>query len=140
MLVKQISVYIQNKPGQAYRPIKALGDAGVDLCAIQIADSSDFGILRMITRDNAKAAKALRDVGCTVAETELIGAIVKNVPGGLAHLMSFFDTENINIEYFYSYLPKQNEEVIMFFKVEQPNDAIQKLIKHEVRLVDAKNF
>ena len=136
MLVKQISVFIENKPGQAFKPIKALAAAGIDLCAISIADTSDFGILRMITRDNEKAINVLKGAGFTTKVTELIGAVVENVPGGLSNLLSVFEKENINIEYFYSFLPRHNEEAIMFFKVEEDKEAIKKLKKNKIRLCE----
>ena len=135
MLVKQISVFIENKPSQAYKPVEALAAADVDLCAISIADTSDFGILRMITRDNEKAIKVLKDAGFTTKVTELIGAIVENAPGALSNLLSIFEKENINIEYFYSFLPNHSEEAIMFFRVEESKEAIEKLMKNNVRLL-----
>jgi len=136
MLVKQISVFIENKSGQAFKPIETLAAAGIDLCAISIADTSDFGILRMITRDNEKAVNVLKGAGFITKVTELIGAVVENVPGGLSKLLSVFEKENISIEYFYSFLPRHNEEAIMFFKVEEDKEAIEKLTKNGVRLCE----
>ncbi|MCL2282121.1 MAG: hypothetical protein FWC26_02260 [Fibromonadales bacterium] len=136
-MVKQISVFIGAKPGQAYKPIKALGDANIDLCAVSIGDTIDFGILRMITRDNDKAVSALKAAGFTVNLTDLIGVVVQNEPGGLANLLTVFEEECINIEYFYSFVPRKNEEAIMFFKVEEASEALEKLKKHSVTLVDS---
>ena len=134
MLVKQISVFIENKSGQAFKPIKALADAGIDLRAVSIADTSDFGILRMIVRNSEKAIKVLKDAGFTTNITELIGAVVENAPGGLSNLLWIFEKENINIEYFYSFLPRYNEEAIMFFRVEKSEEAVEKLMKNNVKL------
>ncbi len=138
MLVKQISVFVENKTGQALEPIKALAAAGIDLCAVSIADTDDFGILRMITRSNDKAIDALKNAGFTINVSELIGVIVENIPGGLSNVLSIFEKENIDIEYFYSFMPRQNEEAIMFFKVEETQAAIEKLLKNGVKLCDAK--
>ncbi|MDR3001890.1 MAG: hypothetical protein LBU89_11575 [Fibromonadaceae bacterium] len=135
-MIKQISVLVENKSGQAYKPIKVLGDAGVDICAISVADTIDFGILRIITRDNDKAVEVLKQAGCTVNLADLVGAVVENEPGGLANLLTVFEKEGINIEYFYSFLPRKGEEAIMFFKVEETATALEKLKKHGVKLVE----
>jgi hypothetical protein len=135
-MIKQISVLIENEQGKACKPIKVLGDAGVDVCAISVGDTVDFGILRMITRDNDRAVEVLKKAGFTVNLTDLIGTVVENAPGGLANLLAVFEQENINIEYFYSFLPRKGEEAMMFFRVEDTNAALEKLKKHNVVLVE----
>jgi len=135
-MIKQISVLIENESGQAYKPIKVLGEAGVDVCAISVGDTADFGILRMITRDNENAVSVLKKAGFTVNLADLIGAVVEDHPGGLANLLAVFEEENINIEYFYSFIASKGEEAIMFFKVEAIAPALEKLKKHSVRLVE----
>jgi len=135
-MVKQISVLLEAKKGQAYKPVKVLGEAGVDVCAVSVGDTNDFGILRIITRDNDKAVNVLKSAGFTVNLTDLIGAVIPNEPGGLASLLAVFEKENIDIEYFYSFVPRKNEEAIMFFKVEEASAALGKLKKHNVVLVE----
>jgi len=137
-MIKQISVLVgKNEPGQAYKPIKALGDAGIDICAISVGDTADFGILRMITRDNDKAVDVLKKAGCTVNLADLIGVVVEDEPGGLEKILALFEKESINIEYFYSFLPRKGEEAIMFFKVEGAGAALDNLKKHNVTLVES---
>jgi hypothetical protein len=135
-MIKQISVLIENEPGQAYKPIKVLGEAGIDVCAVSVGDTEDFGILRMITRDNDNAISVLKKAGFTVNLTDLIGVVVEDHPGSLATLLTVFEEEGINIEYFYSFIPKKDEEAIMFFKVEEIKDALEKLGKHKVVLAE----
>ncbi len=135
-MIKQISVLIENKPGHAYKPIKVLGEAGVDVCAISVGDTVDFGILRMITRDNENAVNILKKAGFTVNLADLIGIVVEDHPGGLANLLAVFEKEAINIEYFYSFIQSKGEEAVMFFKVENIAPAIEKLKKYNVRLVE----
>ncbi len=135
-MIKQISVLIGNEPGQAYKPIKVLGEAGVDVCAISVGDTVDFGILRMITRDNENAVSVLKKAGFTVNLADLIGTVVGDHPGGLANLLAVFEKENINIEYFYSFIQSKGEEAVMFFKVEDIDTALEKLKKHNVKLVE----
>jgi len=135
-MIKQISVLIENESGQAYKPIRVLGEAGVDVCAVSVGDTADFGILRMITRDNENAVNVLKKAGFTVNLADLIGVVVEDHPGGLANLLAVFEEENINIEYFYSFIASKGEEAIMFFKVEAIDAALEKLKKHNVRLVE----
>jgi len=135
-MIKQISVLIENVPGQAYKPIKVLGEAGIDVCAVSVGDTEDFGILRMITRDNDNAISVLKKAGFTVNLADLIGVVVEDHPGGLANLLTVFEKENINIEYFYSFIPRKGEEAIMFFKVEEIDPALYKLKRHEVVLAE----
>jgi len=135
-MIKQISVLIENEPGQAYKPIRVLGEAGVDVCAISVGDTIDFGILRMIARDSENAVNILKKAGFTVNLADLIGIVVEDHPGGLANLLAVFEQENINIEYFYSFIQSKGEEAIMFFKVEGIDTALDKLKKHKVKLVE----
>ncbi len=135
-MIKQISVLIENEPGQAHKPIKVLGEAGIDVCAVSVGDTLDFGILRMITRDNDSAVNVLKKAGFTVNLTDLIGVVVEDHPGGLANLLTVFEKENINIEYFYSFIPKKGEDAIMFFKVEEIDAALDNLKKHNVVLAE----
>ncbi|MCL1956774.1 MAG: ACT domain-containing protein [Fibromonadales bacterium] len=135
-MIKQISVLIENEPGQAYKPINVLGEAGIDVCAVSVGDTEDFGILRMITRDNNNAVNILKKAGFTVNLTDLIGVVVEDHPGGLANLLTVFEKENINIEYFYSFIPRKGEKAIMFFKVEEIDAALDKLKKHNVVLAE----
>jgi len=98
--------------------------------AISVGDTVDFGILRMITQDNDKAIDVLKKAGFTVNLTDLIGVVVEDHPGGLANILNVFEKENINIEYFYSFIPRKGKDAIMFFKVEEIDTALDKLKKH----------
>ena len=88
MLVNQIAVFLENKFGKLHSLTKTLSQSGVDILSMNIADTSDFGIVRMITSDNEKATAALKAGGFTVKSTNLVGVKVDNVPGGLANILS----------------------------------------------------
>jgi len=90
----------------------------------------------MITRDNDNAINVLKKAGFTVNLADLIGVVVEDHPGGLANLLTVFEKESINIEYFYSFIPRKGEEAIMFFKVEEIKAALEKLGKHKVVLAE----
>ena len=97
MFVKQISVFIENRKGRLADFTKVLGDAGVDLVALSVADTTDFGILRAIVTDTEKGVKVLRDAGYTVNITDVLAVAVPDVPGGLAKVVGVLSEKNISI-------------------------------------------
>ena len=98
MLVNQIAVFLENRAGRLLSLSKALSDAKIDLVSLNIADTSDFGIVRMITSDNEKAIDALKSAGFVVKENELIGIEVDDVPGGLTRVLEGLAGSDIDIE------------------------------------------
>jgi hypothetical protein len=136
MLVKQISVFVENKPGQAHKPIKALSDAGIILDAVSVSGTTDYGILRIITNDSKRALMVLQEAGCTANTTDLIGITIEETSTEWSYILEIFALENINIEYFYSYIPRAGKQVITLFKVASPTEVITKLKAHNINFVD----
>ena len=99
MLVTQLSVFIENKPGRVHQLTEVLRNADIDLLTLSIADTKDYGILRCVTSDNDKAIRALKEAGFTVSLTKLIGVEVPDRPGGLSDVRDNFDDSGISIEY-----------------------------------------
>jgi len=115
MLVNQLAVFLENRPGRLLALSKALSERNIDLVSLNIADTADFGIVRILTSDNASAKEALKAAGFTVKESQLIGIEVDNVPGGLTRVLEVLAGSEIDIEYLYSYsAPKDNKAVILF--------------------------
>ena len=135
-MVQQLSVFIENKPGRLFKLTKLLKDGGVDLVMLSIADTRDFGILRLITGDNDKAFKVLREAGYTVSVTELIGVEVKDIPGGLSDILGIFDGAGISIEYLYSFARTSDKTAIILFRVVDSESAVVKLKGSGVKLTD----
>ena len=104
MLVKQLSVFMENRPGRLYKLTNALGKAGIDFVTLSIADTKDFGIVRFIARDNERAYEILKKEGFTVGITELIGVEVDDKPNALAEVVALMEEANMNIEYLYSFV------------------------------------
>lgn len=114
MLVNQIAVFLENRQGRLHAMLSALSDAGVNVESLNIADTKDFGIVRIITNDNAKAVAALAEAGFTTASTDLIGIEVPDVPGSLTDTLGMLSREGVNLEYVYSYSRNGGKALILF--------------------------
>ena len=130
MLTKQISVFIENKRGRLAEITRILGEGGVDMGAICVADTSDFGVLRIIADKTDLAADLLRNNGHAVSVTDVITISVNDKPGGLATAMKAFDDCDVNIEYMYHYARKNSHEATIIVRVDNPVEAIKKLTEY----------
>ncbi len=113
MKVEQISVFMENKAGRLAQITRVLGDAGVNILALSLADTADFGILRLIVSDNERAQAVLKQAGFTVGRNEVLAVDVPDRPGGLAEFLEILKVNEINIEYMYAYR-KANHAVLIF--------------------------
>lgn len=124
-MAKQISVFLENKEGRLAHVTRVLGDAGINIRALSIADTSDFGILRILVNDPDLAYKILREAGFTVSETEVVVVQVPDNPGGLASVLDQVSEESLNIEYLYAFLGTTDNQALIIFKVEDISKARQ---------------
>ncbi|HPF20930.1 MAG TPA: ACT domain-containing protein [Syntrophomonas sp.] len=122
-MAKQLSVFLENKAGRLARVTSVLGEAGINIRALSIADTSDFGILRIIVNDPSQAYTILKDAGFTVSETEVIAVRVQDTPGGLAAVLEQMSNANLNIEYMYAFLGTSEEDALVIFKIEDTKKA-----------------
>jgi hypothetical protein len=127
MSIRQISVFLENTTGRLSEVTKTLAEAGINLRAISIADTADFGILRLIVGDNDKAVDALNTAGFTTRQTDVVALEIDDVPGSLAKLMELFKESQINIEYLYASLESKAGKAIVIFKL-QDHEKGQKII------------
>lgn len=132
MLVNQIAVFLENRLGRLYSLSKVLSDNKIDLVSLNIADTSDFGIVRMITSDNANATKVLKDAGFTVKSNDLIGIEVEDVPGGLTKVLSAMENEKIELEYLYSFARTEDKKAVILFRTSDTNKALEILKSHNI--------
>ena len=136
-MVEQLAVFIENKPGRLQEITRILGGAGIDLRTLSIADTNDFGILRAITSDNAKAVKVLRDRGFTVTTNNLICVEVPDKPGGLSSVLAVLDNARIGVEYLYSFAHTNDKRAVILFRAEDGSDAADVLKKNGITLLDS---
>lgn len=139
-MAKQISVFLENKAGRLSHVTRVLGDAEVNIRALSIADTSDFGILRLIVNDPEKAYRMLKEKGFTVSQTEVIAVQVPDSPGSLATVLERMAEENLNIEYLYAFLGTKDDDALIIFKVEDIDKAKQAFEKQGIRFLDEKRL
>lgn len=139
-MAKQISVFLENKSGRLAHVTRVLGDAGINIRALSIADTSDFGILRLIVNDPVKAHKILREAGFTVSETEVIAVRMPDSPGGLAAVLDQMSEENLNIEYLYAFLGMSGGDALVIFKVEDIKKAKVAFKKKGIKFVEEQEL
>jgi hypothetical protein len=127
MKIQQISLFVENKPGHIAAPARLLAGAGVDIRSLYLADTQEFGIVRMIVSDWQKAAEVLEAEGFVVKATEVLAVEVPDHPGGLADVLDALDGSGINIEYMYAFPYQQGEEAVLIFRFGDPDAAIARL-------------
>jgi len=139
-LAKQISVFLENKAGRLSHVTRVLGDAGVNIRALSIADTSDFGILRIIVNDPGKAYRILKEAGFTVSETEVVAVQVSDTPGGLATVLEKMAEVNLNIEYLYAFLGTTGNDALVVFKVEDLEKAYSTFREKGIKFINEQEL
>ena len=140
MKVEQISVFVENKSGRLAEVARTLGDAKVNIRALSIADSSDFGILRIIVNDNDTAVAVLKQKGFTVSKTEVVAVEVSDQPGGLAQILNLLEKEKLNVEYMYAFLARRSDSAVIVFRFEENDSAIKVLSVAGVPILDGNTL
>ena len=135
MTARQISVFIENKPGMMVKITDALGNAGVDMRALSLADTQDFGILRLIVDNTDKAIGALKAVGCVTSVTDVIVAELPDIPGAMTKTVRILAENGINIEYMYAFVSQEkNKKAYIVFRIKDTEKACEVLTKEGIVL------
>lgn len=135
MTVRQISVFIENKPGMTVKITDALGNAGVDIRALSLADTQDFGILRLIVDNTDKAMEALKEAGCITSVTDVIVAELSDTPGAMTETVRLLAENGINIEYIYAFVsPTKNKKAYIVFRIKDTERACAVLTQNGITL------
>ncbi len=141
MSVKQISVFLENKPGTLHNLTKILADGDIDLRAMSVAETKDFGIARMIVDDLYKAATVLKDAGFVNSLTPVLAVAVDDVKGGLSKILDEFAKADVNVEYMYSALAsKATGQAYMIMRVTDTEAAERTLAGMKVKLVSQEEL
>lgn len=138
MRVEQISVFLENKAGRLAEVTRVLSEAGVNIRALSLADTSDFGILRLIVNDNEKAKATLKEHGFTVGKTDVVAVEVADRPGGLALILGILSKENINVEYMYAFVQHSGKDAVMIFRFDDIDAAVKLLQDNNVKVLEGK--
>ena len=140
MAVKQISIFVENKEGRIKKAIDTLARAGINIRALSIADTTKYGILRLIVSDNEKAIEALENDGFIVKENEVIVLAVPDEPNGLNSTLAIFDEKDINLEYLYAFVSSKTDEAIVVMRLENVEKAIEALKDSDAKILDENDI
>lgn len=136
MKVEQISVFLENKAGRLFEVTGILYEAQVNIRALALADTSDFGVLRLIVDKNDRAVAALKENGFTVGKTEVVAVKVEDKPGGLHNILKHLKETNLNVEYMYSYMRRIGQNAVMIFRFDDVPAALKLLEEKGFSVVD----
>ena len=133
----QLSLFLENRPGQLRAPCEALGRAGIDILGVALADTAQFGILRLIVKEWRKAKELLEAEGCVVNVTEVVAVEVDDQPGGLSRALAVIDQAGLGIEYMYAFLsgPRPGKAAIVF-RFEEPDRAMAAMAERGLRVIE----
>ena len=127
MQVQQISIFLENRIGRLQEVTDVLAKNDINIRALSLADTSDFGILRLIVNKPDQATSILRDSGFTVRENDVIAVEVEDRPGGLARILDLFSASGISVEYMYAFVERKRDNAVMIFRVESVPRAVEAL-------------
>jgi len=129
MRIPQLSLFVENKPGHMIVPCRLLAEAGINIVTLALADTGQFGILRLIVREWKRAREVLESAGWVVAVTEVLAVEVADRPGGLAELLGLFEKAGINIEYMYAFTARLGNRAVLVFRFNNLDAAITALTR-----------
>ena len=132
MQVEQISVFLENKTGRLAEVTRCLAVANVNIRALSLADTSDFGILRLIVNDPAKAKNALRESGFTVGVNTVVAVEVPDHPGGLDKILTLLEESEVNVEYMYAYVRPLSSQAVLIFRFDKTDEALELMRKNNL--------
>jgi hypothetical protein len=136
--VKQISVFIENRSGRLREVANVLGQNSINIRALSLADTSDYGILRLIVDKPQKALDVLKQANFTLSETDVIAVEVSDKPGGLSEVLDVLGDAGINVEYMYAFVEKSSDNAVMIFRIENIENAIRALQKRNIVILDTE--
>ncbi len=140
MKLMQLSLFVENRPGQLKGPCEALAKAGIDILTLSLADTAQFGILRVIVRDWERARDVLKKEGMVVNVAEVIPVEVDDRPGGLAELLGTMEHEGLDVEYMYAFAVSPKGKASLIFRFEKPDEALKVLRQKGVRVLQAEEL
>jgi len=139
-MAEQISIFIENKEGRLAEVTAILRDAGVNIRALSLADTTDFGVLRLIVNENEKATTALRDQGFTVGKTRVLAVEVNDEPGGLNQVLDPLSEQGVNVEYMYAFANPQCKNAIMIFRFDDLEKAKIILAEQDIKVINKEEI
>jgi hypothetical protein len=140
MKVDQISIFLENKPGALENVTKLLKDANINIRTLSLADTTDFGILRLIVNDVNTSLKVLKENGLRVSRTTVVAVEVPDRPGGLHSILEVLSQNGINVEYLYAFVEKSGKDAVIIFRFNTPDKAIDVLLKNNFTVMPGEKL
>jgi len=135
-MIHQISVFVENQPGRLCEITGVMAERGIDIRAFTIADTTDFGILRLIVSDPDAAVEALRATGVTVSKTEVLGVRLEDTPGYLHRVLDILRAAEISVEYAYAFMTRQRGDACVILRTDMLKEAAEALKKQNITLME----
>jgi hypothetical protein len=136
MTLKQLSVFLENKPGALSRPCRILAEAGINIMTFALADTQQFGILRLVVQQWEQAKKILEAQGYVARADDVVALEVPDRPGGLADVLDVIESAGINVEYMYAFTAKQDGKGLLLFRFSAPGKAVAALQAKNMSALD----
>ena len=140
MSIRQLTVFVENKPGTVVSVTDKLSEHNINLRALSIAEAKEFGILRLIVNDEAKAEKILSEAGYLIKITEVIGVKISDEPGKLSEALKVLDENKINMEYLYAFMSRTEKHAYVVIRVEDNRGAEDALVKAGFKIITAADI
>jgi len=138
--VEQISVFLENKAGRLAEVTRIIAEANINIRALSLADTSDFGILRLIVNDNNRAKAELKKAGFTVAKTDVVAVEVSDQPGGLHHILRILQEADVNVEYMYAFVQQSGANAVLIFRFDNLGEALRILKDNNVQVIEGERL
>ena len=140
MHAEQISIFLENKAGRLSEVTRIFEEGRINIRALSLADTSDFGILRLIVNDNEKAKRLLKVNGFTVRITEVVAVEVQDKPGGLHQILTTLSKAGVNVEYMYAFVRQSGQNAVLIFRFDNTAEATEVLRREGVRVIDGQDL
>jgi len=140
MKVEQVSVFLENKPGSLEEVTRILKEANINIRTLSLADTTDFGILRLIVNNVDTTSRVLRDNGFRVSRTTVVAVEVPDRPGGLHSILAVLKNDNILVEYLYAFVEKSGENAVIIFRFDDSDAAIDVLRKNDFNVISGEKL
>jgi hypothetical protein len=140
MKVEQLSIFLENKTGRLAEVTHTLSKAGINIRALSLADTSEFGILRLIVNDHEKAKTILKEQGFTVGRTHVVAVQVEDRPGGLDTILRLLSDNGINVEYMYAFVQAANKSALLILRFDKTDKALEVLTAHKIPIIPGETL
>jgi len=136
MKLRQLSLFLENRPGALRLPCQVLGTAGIDILSLSLADTQQFGILRLVVKEEDRARKVLEEAGCVVKVTDVLAVEVPDRAGGLGDMLGVFEGSGLSVEYLYPLVAgHRGKTAVLLLRLEDPDRAAALLAAHKIRVL-----